>query len=63
MNINTHKNFTKAKRVIREHYGLDRAVTDAETEAEIASITRKRDKGSLDDMGEVLSAKLALLGF
>jgi hypothetical protein len=39
-----------AHTIIREHYGLNRPVTDAEVRAEIANLERRAERGMLDDV-------------
>ena len=51
---------TQAARIIRNHYNLDRPVTDQELNAEVQSLIRKHDNGSLDDQSERLYIALRL---
>lgn len=46
--------------IIRNHYGLTRALTDGEIRGEYANLYRKRDAGTLDDSQEHLFAALSL---
>jgi hypothetical protein len=45
-----------ARAVIGKHYGVQ--CTEIEARAEVLSLARKADKGSLDDNAECLTAKL-----
>lgn len=49
------------KQIIAEHYRLRRTITNAELRAECDSLRRKQAKGSLDDLDEILAARLRLL--
>jgi len=51
---------TQAARIIRNHYGLDRPVTDQELNAEVQSLIRKHANGSLDDQSARLYIALRL---
>lgn len=53
---------TKQKQIIREHYDLDRNITDQELADEIASLARKKESGrGFDDMDSILAAKLHII--
>lgn len=54
------RSFAKMERTIRRHYTLDRKLSNAEVQAEIANLHRKRAKGNLDDGQESLYAALDL---
>ena len=47
-------------KIIRDHYRLDRDVTDDEIKAEINNLWRKNKKGTLDDRQEMLFIRLGL---
>jgi hypothetical protein len=49
-----------ARTIVRAHYGLKRAVTDAEVNAEIANL-RRRGLHRLDDQQHALAAALNLM--
>jgi hypothetical protein len=49
------------KRIIRAFYRLNRPVTDAELEAEIANLERRRDAGTLCNLSGDLAARLHVI--
>jgi protein-disulfide isomerase-like protein with CxxC motif len=55
------RGFTLARRIIRNHYQLNRRVTDAEVRAEFANIKQRHTAGTLDDNYTRLAARLGLL--
>lgn len=48
----------KRRRIVREHYELNRPVTPQELRDEIANIKRKRSGNGLDYRDEMLAARL-----
>lgn len=54
--------FRKAQIVIKRHYDLNRWPTQAEVEAEVANVYRKRAKGNQDDRDTYLDASLSIAG-
>ena len=50
------------KRIIREHYGLSRPLTNTELVAEVKRLARKWRNGSIDYRAEHLYFRLDLVG-
>ena len=47
--------------IVREHYGINRPVSDSEVNAEIANLVRRRDTGlGWFDMDASLAAKMQI---
>lgn len=50
--------FARAHYVLRRHYDLGRPLTTDEIKAEVDNLIRRRNRGSLDDIGEYLISEI-----
>lgn len=52
------RQYAAAARAIESAYCLGRRITEDETRAEVSSLARKQARGTLDDLGEALAARI-----